>query len=171
MSASWLSQLAPAHAPSAAGWWPPALGWWGSAVLFALLIYAVVAATKWWRHPRRRFRRAALRELRLIRESAIEDSDAARAIENLLRRYAIALYGREAVARLTGGAWLEFARAAGAERLSGDAGRSLLAAAFGGGGPADREDWLTAAVEFIRRSARTWSADRPAAHTGARQGR
>ncbi len=82
----------------------------------------------------------------------MEGPAAARAIENLLRRYALALYGREVVARLTGEAWLEFASAAGAERLSGEAGRTLLAAAFGDSGQADREDWLTAAAEFIRRA-------------------
>ncbi len=91
----------------------------------------------------------------------MEGPAAARAIENLLRRYALALYGREVAARLTGRAWLEFASAAGAERLSGEAGRTLLAAAFGDSGHADREDWLTAAAEFIRR----------AAQGGARPGR
>ncbi len=153
MSASWLSQLAPAHAPAAPGWWPPAPGWWGAGLLLVLLLAAIAAAIKWWREPRRRFRRAALRELRLIRSSAVEGPAAARAIENLMRRYAVALYGRDAVARLTGRAWLEFASAAGAERLSGEAGRSLLAAAFGDSAHAEREDWLTAAGEFIRRAA------------------
>jgi Domain of unknown function (DUF4381) len=153
MSADWLSQLAPAHAPSAPGWWPPAPGWWGAGLLFVLLVPALVTAARWWREPRRRFRRAALHELRLIRASTVEGPAAARAIENLLRRYAMALYGRDIAARLTGAAWLEFASAAGAERLSGEAGRSLLAAAFGGSGPIDRESWLTAAAEFIRHAA------------------
>ncbi len=153
MSADWLSQLAPAHAPSAPGWWPPAPGWWGAALLGALLIPALLITARWWRQPRRRFRRAALRELQLIRASAVDGPAAARAIENLLRRYAVALYGRDIAARLTGAAWLEFASAAGAEQLSGEAGRSLLATAFGGAGPVDREGWLSAAAEFIRRAA------------------
>ncbi len=153
MSTSWLAQLAPAHAPTAPGWWPPAPGWWGAGLLIVLLATALVTAVRWWRHPRRRFRRAALRELRLIRASAVEGPAAARAIENLLRRYAVALYGRDVVARLTGRAWLEFARSAGAARLSGEAGRTLLAAAFGDSSHAGREDWLTAAAEFIRQAA------------------
>ncbi len=153
MSADWLSQLAPAHAPSPPAWWPPAPGWWGAGVLFVLLLPALVIAARWWRQPRRRFRRAALRELRLIRTSAVEGPAAARAIESLLRRYAVTLYGRDIAARLTGAAWLEFAGTAGAEQLAGEAGRSLLAAAFGGSGPIDRESWLTAAAEFIRRAA------------------
>ncbi len=83
----------------------------------------------------------------------MEGPAAARAIENLLRRYAVALYGRDVVARLTGRAWLEFASSAGAARLSGEAGRTLLAAAFGDSSHAGREDWLTAAAEFIRQAA------------------
>ncbi len=154
MSASWLAQLAPAHAPPAPGWWPPAPAWWGAGVLLVLLLAALVAVTRGWRLPHRRLRRAALRELRLIRLNAVEGTAAAQAIESLLRRYAVALYGREVVARLTGGAWLEFASATGAERLSGAAGRSLLAAAFGGGGHADRDAWLEAAAQFIGQAAR-----------------
>jgi Domain of unknown function (DUF4381) len=152
VSASWLAQLAPSHAPPAPGWLPPAPGWWGAAALAILCTAALVSIVKWWRRPRRRFQRAALRELRRIRASEVEGSAAAWAIESLLRRYAVALYGRERVAALTGSAWLEFARAAGAAKLSGEAGRSLLAAAFGPPAAADREGWMEAAAEFIRRA-------------------
>lgn len=152
MSAGWLAELAPAHAPPAPGWWPPALGWWAAAGLAVLCALALVSAVRWWRQPRRRFRRAALRELKRIRTSEAEGPAAAWAIESLLRRYAVALYGRERVAHLTGGAWLEFARAAGAVKLSGEAGRSLLETAFGARADTDRESWLTAAAEFIRRA-------------------
>lgn len=171
MSAPWLTQLAPDRAPPAAGWWPPAQGWWAVALLALVLAALVVAIVRWWREPRRRFARAALRELRAIRASRTEGAAAARAIENLLRRHAVALHGPERVARLSGERWLEFARAAGGEALAGEAGRSLLAAAFGGGpGPsaagldsnAEREQWLAAAAQLIRRSGR---AGRPATLT------
>jgi len=152
MSASWLTKLAPAHAPSAPGWWPPALGWWAAAGLAILCAVALVSILRWWREPRRRFRWAALRELKRIRASEVEGAAAAWAIESLLRRYAVALYGRERVAALTGSAWLEFARSAGAAKLSGETGRSLLAAAFGAPAVSDREGWLGAAAEFIRRA-------------------
>lgn len=152
MSAHWLQGLAPAHAPPAPGWWPPAPGWWAAAALCALVAAALVCAIRWWRQPRRRFRRAALRELRRIRASGTDGPAAARAIENLLRRYAVAVYGRERVARLTGRAWLAFASAAGASRLGGEPGRSLLSAAFGEREAVDRDGWLAAADEFIRRA-------------------
>ncbi|HTX23689.1 MAG TPA: DUF4381 domain-containing protein [Steroidobacteraceae bacterium] len=150
MSGNWLAQLAPDRAPAAVGWWPPAPGWWALALILVVLAVALAAAAKWWRDPRRRLRRAALRELKSIRASAVTGSAAARAVENLLRRYAIALYGRKRVARLAGGAWLAFASAAGAPRLAGETGRSLLAAAFGERSQDDPEPWLTAAAEFIR---------------------
>jgi Domain of unknown function (DUF4381) len=156
MSAGWLAQLAADHAPPRAGWFPPALGWWaavGCALVTAALVVSIV---RWWREPRRYLRRAAMRELRLIRASPLEGPDAARAIESLLRRHAVALHGRARVARLTGEGWLEFARASGAEALAGDTGRSLLAAAFGGhaGQRLDRDRWLAAAAQLICRSGR-----------------
>jgi hypothetical protein len=150
MSAGWLSELAPDRAPPAAGWWPPALGWWLAALIVMALCAALFFLWRWWRAPHRRYRRAALRELKLIRSSAVAGTAAARAIENLLRRYALALYGRDRVARLSGAHWLDFASAAGGAHLADDAGRSLLAAAFGEPSDADPESWLAAAAEFIR---------------------
>lgn len=157
MNPGWLAQLAADHAPPRGGWFPPALGWWlvvGCALTATGLVIAVV---RWWREPRRRLRRAAMRELRVIRASPLEGSEAARAIESLLRRHAVALHGGARVARLTGERWLEFAAASGAEALAGETGRSLLAAAFGGR-PADRHDrdrWVAAAAQLIRCSDRT----------------
>ncbi len=150
MSANWLAQLAADRAPEAVSWWPPAPGWWVSVLLAIALGAGLSTAWKWWRAPHRRYRRAALRELGLIGSSGAAGTAAARAIENLLRRYAVALYGRERIARLSGGAWLAFASAAGGARLAGDAGRSLLAAAFGSHSDADAAPWLAAAREFIR---------------------
>ncbi len=150
MSADWLQQLAPDRIPAAVSWWPPAPGWWVATLLAIVVGASLAAAWKWWRAPHRQYRRAALRELRLIRSSGAAGTAAARAIENLLRRYAVALYGRDRVARLAGGAWLEFASAAGGARLAGETGRSLLAAAFGEHSDADAAPWLAAASEFIR---------------------
>lgn len=156
MSATWLAQLAADHAPPRAGWFPPAVGWWAATACALLLAALSVSIVRWWREPRRRLRRAAMRELRLIRASPLQGPEAARAIESLLRRHAVALHGRVRVARLTGKGWLEFAGASGAQALAGDAGRSLLAAAFGGHpDQLDRDQWLAAAAQFIRRSGRT----------------
>ncbi|HUN77091.1 MAG TPA: DUF4381 domain-containing protein [Steroidobacteraceae bacterium] len=150
MSDSWLTQLAPDRAPHAVGWWPPAPGWWAAALLGIVLGVTLAAAWKWWSAPHRRGRRAALAELRRIRAARVAGTPAARAIESLLRRYAVMLYGRERVARLSGAAWLAFAGGAGGARLAGEAGRSLLAAAFAAHSEADPASWLAAARQFIR---------------------
>lgn len=152
MNTDWIADLAPEHAPAAPGWWPPAPGWW----LLSLVLIAVAAgAIAWWRNPRRRLRRATLRELRQIRAAEADPTRTAQAIQNLLRRYALARFGREGVAPLSGARWLGFLGEHGAEGLSGPAGESLLAAAYGGLAIEgfDRDRWLLAAERFVRRSA------------------
>lgn len=147
MTPSWLAQLAPAHAPAPPGWWPPAPGWW---IAGALLLAATATGVWWWRDPYRRSRRAALRELRAIRRDESDLVTSARAIESLMRRFAIAVFGGARVARLTGDAWLAFVGAQGGGRLAGEAGRSLLCTAFGGSVSDDRECWLEGADAFVR---------------------
>ena len=152
MSPGWLSQLAPAHAPPPPGWWPPAPGWW---LIAALLLAVGGAGVWWWRDPYRRSRRAALRELRAIRAADYDAVSGARAIESLLRRFALAVFGNARVARLTGDAWLTFVADHGGTSLAGEAGRSLLSNAFGGGGRDERESWLSGADAFVRASRRS----------------
>lgn len=158
MTPAWLSQLAPAHAPPPPGWWPPAPGWW----LILVLLLAAAGAALWeWRDPYRRSRRAALRELRAIRASQFDAGARARAIESLLRRFALAVFGSARVARLTGEAWLAFVATHGGTALGGEAGRSLLSNAFGGGGSDERECWLSGADAFVRGARRKARAARP----------
>ncbi len=147
MSPGWLCQLAPGHAPAAPGWWPPAPGWWIAA---ALCVLAVVLVVRWVRHPRRALRRTALRQLQLIQRSDADGAAVARATENLLRRYALAVFGHDRVARLTGETWVSFVVAAGGAALAGGPGRSLLAAAFGNHAQDDREQWIAGAAGFIK---------------------
>jgi hypothetical protein len=114
----------------------------------ALALLAPAAAAWWRRDPHRSSRRAALKELKRIREEESDPRSSARAIESVLRRYAMAVFGGERVARLTGKAWLEFVAAEGGT-LAG-AGRSMLAAAFGAGAADERERWLAGADAFVR---------------------
>jgi len=158
MTPGWISQLAPAHAPPPPGWWPPAPGWW---LLAALLLAAAAASVGWWRDPYRRSRRAALRELRAIRAGQSDLATSARAIESLLRRFAIAVFGSAQVARLTGDAWLAFVAARGGAPLAGEAGRSMLATAFGGHASGDRDCWIAGADAFVRQARRRDRASRP----------
>ncbi len=64
-----------------------------------------------------------MRELRAIRAEEIDVASSARAIESLLRRFAVAVFGTARVARLTGDAWLEFVAAQGGTALAGEAGQ------------------------------------------------
>lgn len=151
MNQDWLTQLAPAHAPAAVGWWPPAPGWWVLGVLCVLLIAALVRMLL---DPRRALRQAAIRQLRVIRASDADGPAVARATQNLIRRYAVEVFGRDRVARLTGEPWLNFVMDAGGDALAGAPGRSMLAAAFGNQASDDREQWFAAAEGFIRRANR-----------------
>lgn len=151
MSPDWLTQLAPAHAPPPPSAWPPAPGWWG---LAGLVLALTAVALWWWRNPRRRRMHAALRELRRIRAADPDPQTSARAIERLLRRYAMAVFGRERVARLTGNAWLAFLGAEGGAPLAGERGRDLLNAAFGADARDQRHAWLAGADGFVRHAGR-----------------
>jgi hypothetical protein len=89
-------------------------------VLLGLLLLTAVGFFcwhKWWRDPHARLRRAALRELREIGARDDDGPVIARAIEDLMRRYALAVFGRERVARLAGNSWLGF--------VAGEAGMSM----------------------------------------------
>ena len=147
MNQDLLAQLAPAHAPPAPGWWPPAPGWW---LLAVLLLAAVAALLLWLRRPARRLRRAALQELKQLEQAGGDDAALARGLEHLLRRYAVARFGREPVARLSGERWIDFVAAHGGSALAGEPGRELLRAAYGGAAGPGRALWLSGARGFLR---------------------
>ena len=143
----WLARLAPIHAPPPSGFWPPAPGWWGLVILLAMLIAAFV----YWQHrPETRLRRIALRELGVLEAAVSDDVDLAHQLEHLLRRYAVARFGRDAVANLAGERWIAFIVAHGGQAFVGDAGASLLCIAYGGTAACDRANWLAGARAFIR---------------------
>ncbi len=147
MTPDWLDRLAPPHAPPPPGWWPPAPGWWGLALL---LLAALAALAWWWTRPAQRRRRAALRELAEVERARLDDTRLARELQDLLRRHAVARYGRATVARLAGGEWLDFMVARGATPFAGAAGASLLRAAYAGeAAGAFRAQWLAGARAFI----------------------
>lgn len=146
MNQDWLAQLAPPHAPPPPGWWPPAPGWWG---LLLLSLAAVAALAYWWTRPQRRQRRAALRELTELERANLDDLRLARDLQNLLRRHAVARYGREKVAQLAGADWIDFMVVRGASEFAGPAGEALLRAAYAGAAPGERHPWLAGARAFI----------------------
>ncbi len=142
--AAWLAELAPAHAPAAPGWWPLAPGWW---VVSALILISIAY---WQTRPSVRLRRIALRDLERLEELASDDQALAIAIENLLRRYALARFGRAAVAGLSGERWVGFVVAHGGHAWAGTAGSHLLRAAWGSAVEADRGAWLSGARDFLK---------------------
>ncbi len=150
LSPDWLSRLAPAHAPPPPGWWPPAPGWWGLAVL---VLAGIAALVYWWFRPSQRLRRVALGELKRLEAGGADEGRLARGLENLVRRYAVARFGREPVADLSGRRWIEFVVDHGARDWGGDTGLELLRVAYGAGDRQDATDrarWLNGARAFIR---------------------
>ena len=143
----WLAQLAPPHAPPSPGWWPLAPGWWALLMLF---IVASAVLFYWQRQPAVRLRRIALRELKNLQATVSDDIALARELEDLLRRYAVARFGRDTVAHLSGERWLAFVVERGGVAWSGESGANLLRAAYGGEAVAHRAAWLTGAQAFIR---------------------
>ena len=145
LNPDWLRQLAPGHAPPPPGWWPPAPGWWALVILViaAGLIYG-------YRRSASRLRRSALRELDRLETQVQDDIRLAAELQDLMRRYAVAVYGREAVSGLSGADWLDFVVAHGGMALAGDAGLSLLGSAYGGRFTTARAVWINGVRDFLR---------------------
>jgi hypothetical protein len=96
------------HAPDAVSWWPPALGWWLlAAVLLGLMLLALYGW--WWRRQRARDWRVDARfRLRQLARS-MDQNDSRTVISELselLRRVAMARFGRSRCAGLSGDDWL-----------------------------------------------------------------
>jgi len=143
----WLAQLAPEHAPPPPGWWPPAPGWW---MLLLLLVMLIAYMLFRWRNPTYRLKRAALRQLKILESTAIDNNRLAQDLEHLLRRYAVARFGRDRVANLSGEKWIAFIIEHGAKTWTGDNGTSLLRAAYGGTASIDRVVVLAGARAFLK---------------------
>jgi hypothetical protein len=149
-----LAQLRDIHLPAPIGWWPPAPGWW----LLGLLVLAVLATAGLLlrRYLRRnRYRRAALRELRILAATRAEyrTREAVEQIAILLRRVAIQTSGRAAVAPLAGESWLEFLdRQGGTDQFTTGPGRVLGESLYRPTVEADLDRLLPLVEKWIRRS-------------------
>jgi hypothetical protein len=147
MKPEWLAQLAPSHAPPPASWWPLAPGWWGLAIL---IVIAIAGALIWGGRRPVRLRRAALRELKQLEANAADDVALARGLQQLVRRFAVARFGRAAVAGLSGERWIGFVVAHGGTDWAGEAGAGLLQAAYGGVARSERARWISGAKAFLK---------------------
>jgi hypothetical protein len=128
-----LANLRDLALPPPVSWWPVQPGWWVLAAGTAVAL-AIAMLQAWRRHQAAAYRRAADRELMAIERLIGEVDGAALAarISELLKRAALAAYGRETVAGLSGTAWLTFLdRSATTTEFSSDAGHAVSGAIFG----------------------------------------
>ena len=107
----------------------------------------MVFAFIYWQR-KTRLSRIALTELRKLK--ADDDITFAGELEHLLRRYAIARFGRDAVAALSGERWIAFVVQHGGIALQGEIGADFMRAAYGGTAAAHRAAWLSGAEGFIK---------------------
>lgn len=102
-------QLMEIHGLDPISWWPPAPGWWIGLLLILLTATALFLLIRHFiRYPPGSWRweaQAALRELWRQRNQQSEKESAAQ-LSELLRRIAIARFGREKTASRTGHEWL-----------------------------------------------------------------
>lgn len=111
-------------------WWPPAPGWWLTGAVIVVLTLALL----WWRDQRQRYplgtwQKDAQRRLGELRRGLEqrEPKQAAGELSELLRRIAMARFGREACAGLTGDEWLNWLKDKDASGFEWDTeGRILL---------------------------------------------
>ena len=141
-------------APVALG--PQTVGAWVTLGAAALVVVLALAGLLRW-HLRRRYRRAAERELDALGATWAADHAALSALEavpGVLKRCALHGFERARVAPLSGEAWLRFLDATGRSPFGEAAGRALLAVTTRGAAAlseADAVSLLSAARRWVRR--------------------
>jgi len=147
-----LAALKDIHLPPPVSWWPPAPGWWLLAFLF--LAGFVAAGYFLWRfYHSRAYRRAALRELQILRQAmGTDERKRLEQLAALVRRVAIEGCGREQVVGLSGRPWLGFLDRTGATtEFSRGPGRALGEDLYRPGAAADLEKLMPLVETWIRR--------------------
>lgn len=137
------------HLPDGVSWWPPAPGWW--LLLLGLLLLAAIGVYLYRRRQARRIHRAALQQLKQIKQAYADHGDDQQMVQALsvwLRRVCLSLYPRVAVASLTGRHWLAFldqglGQSKQPLRFSEGAGEALLSAPYQPLAPCDAQGLLS----------------------------
>jgi hypothetical protein len=148
------------HGLDPAPWWPPGPGWW----LLLLVLLAALAGLQLYRHWRLLtggiWRLDALRRLRGLRRrlTRLSAREAAGELSELLRRIAMAQYGREACAGLAGEDWLAWLADHDPNGFPwGEAGLPLISLPYaprGGGDGLDLKPLVEAAEGWVRAGSR-----------------
>ncbi len=146
-----LAGLRDIHLPEPVSWWPPAPGWWLTAVLIAALLVLLSVFMR-RRFAGNRYRRAALAALAGPVLQMDSDARFLAEVAAILRRAAIAAYGRERVVPLVGEAWLAFLDETGrTSAFTTGAGRVLGTDLYRPDVQVDRERLISAVTDWIRR--------------------
>lgn len=147
-----LNELRDIHLPDPISWWPPAPGWWIAVCLTIGCVLLAIWAIRRWRGTTAY--RSARHELQGLRETYAANRQNHKLVSGLsilLRRYAMALYGREQVAGLTGHKWLSFLDQKGKTRLFTDGvGNVLVSIPYGGQEPVNGEKLITAVELWLK---------------------
>jgi hypothetical protein len=139
------------HPPGIPQLWPPAPGWWVLLVLIATAL--VLLSLRAWRTWRARVRRRTI--LAELNEAGQRAQGAALAAEvsALLKRVALARFGRAQVAPLTGPAWLDFLdRHGGSGRFTSGPGRALAEGPYAPTPKLDPAALLELARDWVERN-------------------
>ena len=93
--------------PEAVSWWPPALGWWIVLALLIIVVLFLFYRKRWRINSKRSVRKLAEKELQRIRDEHIDNPQRqVQSLSILLRRVAVAHFGRDHCAGVTGKEWL-----------------------------------------------------------------
>jgi hypothetical protein len=105
-----LAELRNIHLPDSVSGFPSAPGWWLLSILVTVCAFLLVRwLVRYWR--KNRYRRVGISQLNDILKQFEIDEDAKRylaSFSELLKRLALTIYPREAVASLTGEEWVAF---------------------------------------------------------------
>ncbi len=114
MNPELLAQLRDISGLDAIPWWPLASGWWLLAIVLLLALYLLFSLLRSLLHyPAGSWHRDAWRQLRRLKQqsSRLPAGQVAGELSELIRRIAVARFGREEAAALTGEDWLAWLKA------------------------------------------------------------
>ena len=146
-----LGQLKDIHEPAAIGWWPLAPGWWIVAGILIALIFAI-AMLLLRIHLRRRKNLYRSEGIRLLNAVDLQAPRAVEEINTLLKRVAVATFGRRRCAALTGKGWIEFLQQTSDSAMPEPAQRALLESLYRREAPAETDIGALQnyAIEWVR---------------------
>jgi hypothetical protein len=105
-----IPQIRDIHGLDPISWWPPGPGWWLIALIGALMVAGLWLLLSQREHPllTARWQRDARRRLRSLRrrQSQLSTKEVAGELSELLRRIAMARFGRRSCAGLVGEDWI-----------------------------------------------------------------